>query len=277
MTGMGLAVDMAQIEFQQKAAIKLVCDLLSNYPGIQEQALCFLPSSWGNILADAFFGYSRIGGFGDVHKYLHPLGLDDGDPNFSAIARNNQAENYRIVFLEVRKSEIAKKMPDLQKKLDYIHSFLKMFCEVLPKITQGGGSSYSKALSQAAFIAAVAGQDNTNRTFARDALFTAFYQHPALNSHRNNPRFDWFFSKKNTNSWQATIKTVRKQALVKLYQDMDELQGNENKCKLLETAIEMPLFNIHRSNYFRRGDTATVKDIKSKMRSLSAPAQRLFK
>lgn len=123
----------------------------------------------------------------------------------------------------------------------------------------------------------------------RNDCFMALYQHPALNHHRN-PRMDGFFGNTHTASWQKAISSIRKAALARLDHELANMTAGEtgggqlaidaNKLALLKRAKTMPIFSVHRRNFWIQGAwgrTSAVREIESRIIRLDSQVAKRHK
>lgn len=115
--------------------------------------------------------------------------------------------------------------------------------------------------------------DHILNTKARLTFFTEcqtsveFHQ---LNKHQN-PTWDWFLGKVNTDSWKNTFKKIRDDSFSVLEAELSRMTNDQEKLTLLHACRESDLFKRHRNNFFFQGAfgrTSTVKKIEAKIAAI---------
>ena len=107
----------------------------------------------------------------------------------------------------------------------------------------------------------------------KNTIFSTFKVNEYLEAHRN-PRWDKLFGIQHTNSWKKMTDTIRKDAKVKLFDEIQHTLDSSRKKTLLEEAKRMDIFKLHRNNFFffgAYGRTATVKEIEDKINEINIP------
>ncbi|MCL9684603.1 hypothetical protein [Legionella maioricensis] len=103
---------------------------------------------------------------------------------------------------------------------------------------------------------------NTDLTIDQyNELYLNIKNIPELNTH-SNPYLDRFFGINNTESWRDTLKILRNQSLEKLFAELENLESDEDKLSLLETAKNLPLFCEHRNNFIIQGAWGRTNSVK---------------
>jgi len=96
------------------------------------------------------------------------------------------------------------------------------------------------------------------------ALFTEMRNNTdeKVNMH-NNPRWDKFWGKDNTQSWRGTWGNIQRCVLSRLvnFVEDDESENKQDSKAMLEYAKTQPLFNAWIRNVFRAGRTEAVREI----------------
>jgi hypothetical protein len=92
-------------------------------------------------------------------------------------------------------------------------------------------------------------------------------------------RYDRFFKKPNTQSWQDMVKDIRDKSLICLLDIAAEQSNTTNAITLLNTYINEPLFCEHRSNVAicRIGSTSAVGKIKDRIKEYESVLLKLEK
>ena len=144
----------------------------------------------------------------------------------------------------------------LKIKVDPLYGILQTICD--------NRSILNKYELQALLINEVLTTDLTIDQY--NELYLNIKNIPELNTHTNTC-LDRFFGINNTDSWRNALKILRDQSLEKLFAELENLESDEEKLSLLETAKTMPLFCEHRNNFIIQGAwgrTSSVKLIEEK-------------